>query len=380
MYSYGASHRIQNISIDETPTSFSRDVDWLRQNGLCLDHLKPGFLSNTDRGLAALATRSLPRGSVVAPLPLIPVDRRSMAMPTHADRERNSWQLLMNYCFGHANSSSLLLYPYSHVVNYLNHGGERANAALRWSAKADAADLLESFGMDADTLIRSRRHGLLLELVALRDIRPNEEVVIDYGADWQAAWDRHVESHQSSSSGSGEADDSSPYVSAAQLTQEANGQPIRTVSEQEVRPYPPNVETACYYDHEPGQLGATAEGAAPAALSWANLFGNRIPFSNWPCRITGRVTDEGDGKEVYTVEIELGADGSAVDAAGAVIESSSAGTVVVTDVPRQALFFIDKMYTQSTYLPSAFRAPMGLPPSAAFSPSWLDDSSPSSKA
>jgi len=32
----------------------------------------------------------------------------------------------------------------------------------------------------------------MLEFVASRDIQPGEEVFIDYGEEWQNAWDEHV--------------------------------------------------------------------------------------------------------------------------------------------------------------------------------------------
>lgn len=43
-------------------------------------------------------------------------------------------QLLLNYCYGHVNSS-LILFPYSPTVNCINHGSiEKANAEIRWSS------------------------------------------------------------------------------------------------------------------------------------------------------------------------------------------------------------------------------------------------------
>jgi hypothetical protein len=37
--------------------------------------------------------------------------------------------------------------------------------------------------------------GLVLEMFALRDIRPSEEVLLDYGDAWRAAWGDHVRHH-----------------------------------------------------------------------------------------------------------------------------------------------------------------------------------------
>merc|ERR1712071_52111 len=35
--------------------------------------------------------------------------------------------------------------------------------------------------------------GLMFEYVAIREILPNEEVVLDYGREWEFAWQKHVE-------------------------------------------------------------------------------------------------------------------------------------------------------------------------------------------
>ena len=39
---------------------------------------------------------------------------------------------------------------------------------------------------------RASPKGLVLEMFALRDIRPNEEVLLDYGPVWRRAWDAHI--------------------------------------------------------------------------------------------------------------------------------------------------------------------------------------------
>ena len=86
-----------------------------------------------------------------------------------------SKQLILNYCYGHP-ESNLLLFPYSPVVNYVNHapsaGGENgsavANAKLQWSERFNTKEWLDK---SPEELIRQhKRAGLAMELVALRDI------------------------------------------------------------------------------------------------------------------------------------------------------------------------------------------------------------------
>jgi hypothetical protein len=87
-----------------------------------MDHLyvKPSQIPDAGRGV--YTERSFRKGSTVTTVPLIHIqDRNVLTMyvdnihrdfgqPTHQ-------QLLLNYCFGH-NQSSLLLCPYGFIVNY----------------------------------------------------------------------------------------------------------------------------------------------------------------------------------------------------------------------------------------------------------------------
>lgn len=104
-----------------------RPVEWLRQHGGCGDHLTYGDSTIAQAGRGAFARRFLPKGTLVAPMPLIHVPRREIldTWPVHVvydevlDQDRyivdrkgkKSAQLLLNYCFGHK-ESTMLLCPY----------------------------------------------------------------------------------------------------------------------------------------------------------------------------------------------------------------------------------------------------------------------------
>jgi hypothetical protein len=47
--------------------------------------------------------------------------------------------------------------------------------------------------MDFDKLKLQGKSRLAMDLIALRDIAPGEEVFVDYGDEWEAAWERHVQ-------------------------------------------------------------------------------------------------------------------------------------------------------------------------------------------
>jgi len=170
-----------------------RDLQYLREHGSCTDHLivkQPATVS-PDAGRGAFAKRNLPAGSVVAPVPLIHLPERSvldMYDDNHSG-EPTHQQLLLNYCYGHA-ASTLLLCPYGVTSALVNHSREHANVKIVWSDKVTShpewrEQPLEEWAYNYKT-------GLGFDYVALRDIAEGEEVLVDYGAEWQAAWDEHV--------------------------------------------------------------------------------------------------------------------------------------------------------------------------------------------
>ena len=86
LVTYGESwFRERNIGIDGPPPQ-AKEHDWLRENGYCVDNLEPGTTATIGRG--AFATRFLPQGSVVAPVPVLPLTRQSLEMMRQKSREK----------------------------------------------------------------------------------------------------------------------------------------------------------------------------------------------------------------------------------------------------------------------------------------------------
>lgn len=108
-----------------------RSIDWLNENGYCQDHIIPGRSTILQAGRGAFAARDLPRGTIVGYSPLIHMgtdgreildilyeddvefdeDDAEQRRPRDAEMERHQYDLILNYNFGHANSS-ILLTPY----------------------------------------------------------------------------------------------------------------------------------------------------------------------------------------------------------------------------------------------------------------------------
>jgi hypothetical protein len=330
--------RERNIALEDPPPLPKRR-DWLRQNGYCVDNLKPG--TTTDRGRGAFATRSLSKNSIVAPVPVLPLTRQSLQMVRQkvSGELLESKQLLLNYCFGHVNSS-LLLYPYSPMINLINHSSEKSNVKLQWAAN------VESLEWPLERVLESKSTGLLLELVALRDIENGEEVLLDYGDEWKKAWDEHVQQWKPLTE---------PYVPSFNFSLDI----LRTEEELRQDPYPDNLFTSCFYRYR------ASEHESSERITMDQWKEDLIDLRNLrPCAILER--HEGDdrhNKPLYTVQI-LNRFGLKPD------ERLPKGRVhVVTHVPRRAIRYSDKLYTTDPHLEDSFRHEICL---QSFPPEWMD--------
>jgi hypothetical protein len=179
-----------------------RELSWLEKHGQCMDNIKVGQSQNPDVGRGAFANRFIPKGGLVAPAPLIHIPDSSvltMYDPSGADEKGNvlpdlEWpvtsQLLLNYCFGHQ-ESTLLLCPFGYLTAFINHSHDNPNTRIRWTRKMRHPrwrhDSIEEWG-------RVNHAGLSFDFVALRDIQEGEEILIDYGEAWEEAWQAHERS------------------------------------------------------------------------------------------------------------------------------------------------------------------------------------------
>lgn len=96
---YGTAHYNVRDSV--------KSIEWLEENGLCLDNIKPGISSIPHAGYGAFATRHIAKGDVVAPAPLVQLNHFQMLMMESSEQEDSTAevfpvgnQLLMNYVFG----------------------------------------------------------------------------------------------------------------------------------------------------------------------------------------------------------------------------------------------------------------------------------------
>lgn len=342
-----------------------RPIASLLHSGLCLDNISPGRSIIPDAGRGAFATRYLKRGSVVAPVPLAPITKRSAlhisrvrqaGTPGKPDVLVQGHQLLLNYCFGHRNSS-LILYPYSPLVNLINHNSSQANTKLRWSTSNlnRGRDWLD---WPLDDVKQLNRPGLLMEFVATRDISPKEEILIDYGESWEQSWNLHSAKWKSPPF-------AKEYTPAYVMDDVVSV--LRTEVEQRSHPYPDNLFTSCFYrfgDHKDEALAASNDHGETTAFKWKMSRG-LFDFENLrPCSVLQH-SKTPDGNDWYTVRIR-NRYGMAPE------ERIPKGMMhIVTLLPRNAIQFSDKIYTTDQHLENAFRHEIGIPDSL-FPEQWMD--------
>mmetsp|Transcript_8651 Transcript_8651/g.21701 ORF Transcript_8651/g.21701 Transcript_8651/m.21701 type:complete len:592 (+) Transcript_8651:194-1969(+) len=193
-----------------------RSLDWLEQHARCMDKITDGVSSIPSAGRGAFAKHSIKEGELVAPVPLIHVQKNTYTIfegkvaikkcqqhdnnQTHhyvnvADQSKPvHHQLLLNYCFGHR-ESSILLCPYGHLTSLVNHDGMDPNTIVVW-AKDSEMTHPEWRRKPVQEWAYEETAGLSFNYVALRDIEEREEITIDYGSEWSKAWSDHNRSRR----------------------------------------------------------------------------------------------------------------------------------------------------------------------------------------
>jgi hypothetical protein len=179
-----------------------RGREWLERHGHCQDRLYLATSTIPQAGRGAFARRAVREDDVILSSPLLPIfDWQQQLRDTHAPHSgqeslRPAHGLLLNYVFGHANSSAAFL-P-STLLLVVNHASIRSggnsslepNARLSWATWSKKSTYHTRRPLD--DLRHERSTTVVLDLVALRDLQADEEILIDYGEEWEDHWDMHV--------------------------------------------------------------------------------------------------------------------------------------------------------------------------------------------
>jgi len=348
-----------------------RSADWFREHGKCLDNIRPQPSTMKQAGRGAFATRFIPKGGLVIAAPLIQIPRGRDVFKMYAMNETNSrgsfvrgdlnttahvgYQLMMNYAFGHP-ESSVLLTPYGPSVSFINHNATSANARLQW---ADAKD--EWLSKSVEWLENNTSGAQLsFDFVATRDIMPGEEVFLNYGNSWQKKWDDYAQNWSPSPG-------SENYVSASDMNREfildtgveGKYEVLRTAREQQSDPYPSNIKTQCRYSLPTLKRGENITKIWDKSHAVSKLH---------PCEILSKhamqIAQNGGQSTLYLYTVKILEHRSRLGKFGD--EQKLPGlprgrSLTLTAVPRAAIQFGDMMYTNDIFLPNSFRHEIVVP-------------------
>lgn len=337
-----------------------RSLPWLAKHGRCSDNIRPGPSNIPHAGRGALATRALAAGTIIAPLPLIQIANGEILnmYPLEVrkdeeddeyfirkrDAESNGKQLLLNYCLGHP-ESKMLFFPTGSATNFINHSPE-PNAKLVWSDHPN--NHKHWFDLKPKTLIEegNQHLGLLMEVVALKDIAEGEEVTIDYGPEWAAAWAEHVAKWEASVK---EGTIGTVWPTRAL---DYNNQFISKSFPLADETFPENLMMKCFLMVKKPTDEPPINEAGEKIRHWTKAPKTFLSENLFDCTLTDR-------EEVTPLDGD--ADGAATSWNYTVKWSGKTEVTWVKHVPHKAIVFVDKPGTSDQHIGQAFRHYIAIP-------------------
>ena len=344
-----------------------------------MDHIVPGRSTIENAGHGAFAKRFLPKGTVITGSPIHHLFRSFTDMYKVKENElgerkripsrRSGRQLLLNYCFGHP-ETTLLLCPYGAGVNYINHNRTLSNVKIQWSDHGTTSHNSSWFTLSPKEMYMNYQISLGFDYVATKDIPAGTELFLDYGNEWEQAWKYHVEHWKPS-------EQWSSYTSAATYNKLMNNKSLPTEEEQRRRRqkqknnhqvgddgdeyddndddvvfYPENLRLECH----PALEGSNWRRSS--RFDWVEVEEYGIP-----CTITRRHTGILSKVPYYTVKLFKEEEGTkkSVKSNNHADDHDGGNYLNVSNVPRKALKFFDLPYTTDIHLKGAFRHPIGIP-------------------
>lgn len=350
-----------------------RTREWLEEHGTCLDNLHPGPSTVPQAGRGAFASRYIKKGQVIAPMPLLQMEKRRLRR--FLDAQEITPQLSINYSYGHAQSSMVLL-PYSPTVNFVNHNFDKSqiNAKLQWSSSPFHHNHWEN--NTVPDILSRQTTGLMMELVATEDIPNGHEVFLDYGPRWEQAWLKHASQWKGPSGG--------PFDNIEDLNHSTNND-IRTSDEQIVKPYGNNVVIMCWLDlvklfadvrrgmdhfkWERYRVGGSGSGrlANEDVVKQCEILGRHhtVPDGQSLLEINEERTDMHHNDDSNSTTIET------VYTVSVVFDATGSKQFTIKGIPRSEIFFETKKYASDQFVENAFRHVIDIP-DQIFPAAWKD--------
>lgn len=156
----------------------------LQEKGHCLTNIYADTSTIPDIGRGVFTKLAHKAGDVVSISPVL-------LLPKHSVQKANATSVILNYCVSQE-GSDVALFPIG-LGGMINHKrGEEANVAIQWY----------DWGLNISEKVLSLPINKLASApfaqfdfayVATRDIEVGEELFLDYGASWEAAWSQYEE-------------------------------------------------------------------------------------------------------------------------------------------------------------------------------------------
>jgi hypothetical protein len=325
----------------------TRRIEFLQAKGRCADHITWGYSTLPGSGRGAFAKRDLREGTIITGSPLhhIPQKGTLIDMYDHnmdKDEEESQQnviarQPIVNYCFGHPDSS-ILLFPYGVGVNYINHQKD-ANVKIQWAKQGSLNQDDSLLRMDPIQLENQTTSRLAFEYIATRDIYTGEEMFLNYGDDWEKAWEAHQQSWKESVK-----DEKEVYSNAHEYNKRHANARLKTSLEVLADPYPTNLQIRCHVH----LVDKKAETWRNSKKTWDWT----VKDYGFPCTILERYDNFSTGV-LYTVELTTEPQHR--------WDNRVIAQMKIDSVPRAAVRFFDVMCSTDMHLQHVFRHPIGLP-------------------
>ncbi|EEC50247.1 predicted protein [Phaeodactylum tricornutum CCAP 1055/1] len=314
-------------------TKPQRTIPNLKETGWCIDNIDIRQAMDPFMGRGAFAKRFLASGTVVAPAPLQCFEDRAVFQKTKPE------QLYVNYCLQPKNSK-MIFFPYGPGVGLINHSIDKANVEFKWSRNAMHHSGWLSLSYN-DFWKVATPGGLILDVVATRDILPGEELFLNYGTDWDTAWGKHVQEWLPPNG-------ANDYIYPEDMDETGI---LRTLQEQKINPYPENLALLC---NTPDW-----ERKESYHIDWAE------PEHEWAegmvyCHIIERTIAK-NGDVEYTVALDFHTQKGKKTTRSYNDSKPFERQYVDRKVPRRAIRWIEKPYYDDEHMERAFRHPISFP-------------------
>lgn len=349
-----AQHDITSLYQPQT----IRSKEFLRQHGRCIDSIRPGpsTLENGQGGSGGFSTRRFFKGEILTGTPLLQIPYKELVTiyhmklnHTNPDTGKETWtrkidqidgyQMMLNYCYGHP-ESTLLLCPYGSNIGYINHNKTRANVKIQW---APHGMIRQNHTWLQSKQVEDMEHeynaGLAFDYVATKDIEEGEEIFLDYGDGFEEELTNYMSQWQPP-------ENPEAYTPAEIFNKLVADVPLLTDAEQASRPYPENVETRCHPGLVHKEIRIT-DRSENGDYTWETRE------TGYPCRILERTEGE---EMLYKVELKL-----PLDEIGRQHVKDKFNYVQKKNVRKSAIVFFNKPYTTDLFLQNTFRKEIGIP-------------------